>query len=145
MHEISNVEVRILPRLLKFITMRKFNLKDWQQGAKVCTRSGFEVDSLTYFPNAKDYKLAGMAKGDMHTWTDSGLWDADRNDSPLDLVLEEQEQWVYSWKGENGRLFLSTLIYPTLEEAANMAKATLKPEEFGGIYKLEPYDIFDIQ
>lgn len=132
------------PHIGAKIYVMKFNLKDWQNGAKVKTRNGFEVEGLTLLKAKTNYPLVGVINGETCTWTIDGQMWRDGGKLSHDLMIAEPEIWVYTWKTESGRLHTSA-TYPTLDEAAKMAKLTLKPEEFGGVYKLEAYDIFDIQ
>ena len=119
----------------------EFNLQKWQQGAKVCTRSGFEVENLTHFPTASDYQLVGLVRGEIFTWTKNGKFDIEKYEHSDDLVFEEPESWVYAYRNKNGTLMTSVIVYPTIDEAIGDAKKYISPERFAGIYKLEVYDI----
>lgn len=112
--------------------MNKFNLEKWKAGAKVCTRDGKPVESLTHFPNADDFQLVGVLDGQIDQWTDDGCYFA-RNDEPNgnDLVIAEPEMWVnvYSF-GINERHVAATIF--------NSKEDALKTSELGkiGTYRL---------
>lgn len=84
--------------------MKRFDLKEFQGGAKVVTRDGNEVQDLTYFPSNGNYKLAGVTEGVMQTWTEDGrlYMSGTYAHHPSDLVIEETKKYVNVYQGKPG-------------------------------------------
>lgn len=114
----------------------EFNLEKWQRGAKVTTRNGEPVEYLIHFPNVVGKMFAGLVDGGtLFTWYSNGNFLPDGEQSEFDLVVQEEEMWVYVFRSL-GTKVLSFKIYPSATDALAAYTEKHSQKDLIGVFKL---------
>src|SRR5574343_623882 len=98
--------------------MKPFNLEKCIAGEKVVTRDGDKVEMPTYNKNASaDCRLACWVNGDLVSYTDSGKFFDDGEDSDFDLFMAEPTLYYAIIKSKHSMTGFSTsyLFYSEIE------------------------------
>lgn len=122
--------------------MKPFNKEEALAGKPVVTRGGEPVTELKFF-NGGDYKLAGVVKGSLETWAESGKFVDGASVSNWDLFMATTKRTGYvaihgkALPSGGSALAYSTHVYPSIEEAksalrgvANMTPMAVVPVEW---------------
>jgi len=95
----------------------------------------FDGNQFLNFTNANQYQFAGLVDGEICSWTKNGKFDHEIFEHPDDLVIAEDEMWVYLFRSL-GVNVLSFKIYPNYADALAAYTEKHQQKDLIGIFKL---------
>lgn len=103
--------------------LKKFNLEEALNGAKVVTRNGWNIKIYQHDPtNQESSRVVGSHQGTVLGWCEDGTFRIDKAESVYDLFIEVPESGIYiNLYGDEHGTWVDEHTYPSEYDAKSNA------------------------